>query len=145
MPRNVKMERSLNAPADHVYKVLTDARHIPNWYGPSDDFKVTVHKWEPKVGGKYRVEFNAPDGETNIVVGEFKELVPGKKVAYTWTWEGRPVIDTLVTIVLKPNGKKTDLTLTHEGFPSDDMADHHNQGWTGSMERLMRAVLAATK
>jgi uncharacterized protein YndB with AHSA1/START domain len=145
MPHSLKLERSLNAPAEHVYKVLTDAKHVGRWYGPADDFKVTVHKWEPKVGGKYRVEFISPDGTINIVIGEFKELVPGKKVAYTWTWEGKPVIDTLVTFTLKAVGKRTELTLTHDGFPDADMAGHHNQGWTGCLERLSREVANTTK
>jgi uncharacterized protein YndB with AHSA1/START domain len=138
---SLKYEKSLNAPAEHVYKVLTDAKHIPSWYGPADDFKIKVHKWEARVGGNYRVEFNTPTGETHIVVGQFKELVPNKKVAYTWSWEGQPPMDTLVTFAIRADGGKTQLTFTHEGFPSDEVRGHHEHGWMGSLERLTRAVV----
>lgn len=138
----IKLEKqlTLNAPAAHVYKVLTQAEHISKWYGPSDEFKITVHKWDCKVGGKYRVEFNTPAGETHIVVGEFKELKPNAKVAYSWSWEGQPPMDTLVTFAIKAAGDKTELAFSHVGFPAEEVRDHHNQGWTGSLERLSRAV-----
>ena len=41
----IKLERSLNAPVAHVYKVLTEASHISRWYGPSDEFEVTDLAW----------------------------------------------------------------------------------------------------
>lgn len=136
----IEKQQTLNAPVDHVYKVLTQAEHIPNWYGPSDDFKITVHQWECKVGGKYRVEFNTPDGTTHIVVGEFKELVPNSRIAYTWDWEGQPVMNSLVTFEIEADGAKTALNFSHIGFPAEEVRDHHNHGWTGSLERLSRAV-----
>ena len=137
---HLKFERSLDAPVEHVYKVLTESGYISQWYGPSDDFKVTVHRWDARVGGSYRVEFNTPAGETHIVVGEFKELRKNSRVAYTWSWEGQPPLDTLVTFTIRAEGEKTRLTLVHDGFPADEVRAHHEQGWTGSMERLARAV-----
>lgn len=137
---HLKFERSLDAPVEHVYKVLTASDSIAKWYGPSDDFKVTVHQWDARLGGNYRVEFNTPGGETHIVVGVFKELVRNEKVAYTWSWEGQPPMDTLVTFTIRPDGQKTKLTLIHDGFPAEEVRAHHEQGWTGSLERLTRAV-----
>lgn len=136
----LNFERKLDAPVAHVYKVLTGTEFISRWFGPSDEFKVTVHQWDARIGGSYRVEFNTPAGETHIVIGTFKELVPNQKVAYTWTWEGRPAMDSLVTFTIRADGNKTLLTLVHGGFPAEEVRDHHQQGWAGSMERLSRAV-----
>jgi uncharacterized protein YndB with AHSA1/START domain len=136
----LKLERTFDASLEHVYDVLTKADHIGNWFGPSDDFKITVHEWNASVGGRYRVEFNTPSGETHIVVGEFKELVINTKIAYSWSWEGKPPMDSLVTFEITKVGEKTALSFTHEGFPSDDSRDHHTQGWTGSLERFTRAL-----
>jgi uncharacterized protein YndB with AHSA1/START domain len=49
-------------------------------------------------------------------------------------------MDTLVTFDLSADGESTRLLLTHEGFPADEARDHHNQGWTGSLERLARVA-----
>jgi len=136
----LRMERTLNAPIERVFEVLTAAEHIGRWFGPSDDFRVTVHAWEAKEGGAYRVEFNTPDGETHIVVGTFTAIVPNSRVSYTWSWEGRPPMDTLVTFALEGKGRQTQLVFTHEGFPAEDVRGHHEQGWTGSMARLERVL-----
>jgi len=134
----LKFERTLHASAQTVYDALTSKDAIGKWFGPSDDFKVVVHTWDCRVGGSYKVEFKTPAGETHTCHGQFKELIPNKKVSYTWSWEEQPPIDTLVSFVIKANGEKTDLVITHDGFPTEDMRAHHEQGWTGSLERLVR-------
>lgn len=135
----IKLERTLNASVERVFDVLTNPKHIPGWYGPSDDFDIKVHEWDCKVGGKYRVEFGTPEGP-QIVAGEFKELQDNSKVAYTWAWEGQPPMDTLVTFKISADDNKTRLDFTHEGFPSEEAKGHHEQGWTGSLERLQKSV-----
>lgn len=136
----IEMERILNASTERVYKVLTKAEHIPAWYGPSDALKIKVHEWDCKVGGKYRVEIDDPECDTHIVVGEFVELTPNKKVSYSWAWEGQPPIDTLVTFELIADGAKTKLAFSHDGFPTEEQRDQHTMGWTGSMDRLEKTV-----
>ncbi|MEZ5991577.1 MAG: SRPBCC domain-containing protein [Planctomycetota bacterium] len=135
----ISLERDLPATPSRVFELLCRPESIPKWLGPSDEFRVTAHEWDCRPGGRYRVEFNAPDGETNVVVGEFREVVKDKRLAFTWTWEGKPVIDSLVTLQLKAAGEGTHLQLTHTGFPDVEMRDHHNFGWIGTLDRLGRA------
>jgi hypothetical protein len=33
-------------------------------------------------------------------------------------------------------GDKTQVTLTHQGFPSAEVRDRHNQGWMGCFDHL---------
>ena len=136
----LQFDRTLNAPIATVYEALTSKDAIAKWFGPSDDMNVTVHAWDFKVGGGYKVEFRTPEGEKHTCHGNFKEIVPQKKLSYTWSWEEQPPIDTLVSFVIKANGNKTDLQVTHDGFPAEDTRDHHEQGWTGSLARLTRFV-----
>ena len=67
----ISLERDLPATPSRVFELLCRPESIPKWLGPSDEFRVTAHEWDCRPGGRYRVEFNAPDGETNVVVGEF--------------------------------------------------------------------------
>jgi len=134
------IERTLNASIDHVFDVLTKAEHIGNWYGPSDEMEIVVHEWNCQVGGKYRVEFTTPTGETHIAYGEFKEITPHERLAYTWSWENQPAMESLVTFRLKADREKTTLTLVHEGFPTEETCEHHKMGWTASLERFVRVV-----
>lgn len=139
----LNMERDLDASVETVFTALTSKEAVGGWFGPSDDFEVTVHEWDCREGGRYRVEFNTPAGETHIVIGEFESIVPNRLVSYTWSWEGQPPLDTLVSFHLERKGEgRTHLSFTHEGFPSDDVRGHHEQGWMGSLARLEREVQA---
>ena len=136
----IDMERTLDAAVERVFAVLTGAEHIAQWFGPSDDYKIKVHEWDCRVGGKYRVAFHTSPDEVHTVVGEFREITPNQRVSYTWSWEGQPPMDTLVTFDVEADGKQTHLKLTHEGLPLEELRQHHSQGWSGSLERLTRAI-----
>jgi len=62
------------------------------------------------------------------------EVIPQKKLAYTWRYKGHEG-DSLVTLELFANGDKTRLRLTHEGletFPKTPSFARKNfmEGWT---------------
>jgi uncharacterized protein YndB with AHSA1/START domain len=78
---------------------------VAQWFGPSNDFKVTVHTWDCQVGGSYRVQFDTPDGE-HICVGEFREIEPHTRLSYTWSWEAQPPMDTLVSFEVEARGDR---------------------------------------
>jgi glutathione S-transferase len=137
---DLKFEQTLDAPVERVWKAITDGKEVGKWYGPADEFRIEVLAWDCRVGGAYKVAMFSPQGGPHVVVGVFKEITPGRKLAYSWAWEGGLPMETLVTFTLKANGRKTDLPLTHEGFPNEGIRDNHNGGWTGSLERLARAV-----
>ena len=45
-----------------------------------------------------------------------------------------------MTLVLKPDGDGTLLTLTHEQFVDEDSRNGHEQGWNGSLDKLEKFV-----
>lgn len=51
--RSMIITRVLNAPRPLVWKVLTDPRHIPFFWGPNG-FSTTVHEMDVRVGGVWR-------------------------------------------------------------------------------------------
>ena len=60
----------------------------------------------------------APDGEEHDVSGVYREVVANEKLVFTWAWKssaGRRD-ESLVTVLFKPDGDGTLLTLTHEQF-----------------------------
>jgi uncharacterized protein YndB with AHSA1/START domain len=94
-----------------------------------------------RVGGRYRFAMRSPDGEEHRVSGIYREVVPNRKLVFTWAWQSTPERESLVTVTLKPAADGgTDLTLTHEQFFDEAARDRHEQGWTGSLDRLARTV-----
>ena len=48
---------------------------------------------------------------------------------------------TVVTIDLRPiSAGETELTLTHEGFPSAESAKRHGMGWAAILDKLAAKI-----
>lgn len=136
----ISFERQLDASPETVFRAISEPAHIARWYGPSDDYTIEVSQWEFHPGGHFRIAMRHKGGNVHTVLGEFREIVVGKRVSHTWTWEGQPRLDTLVTFVVEPTAEGTRLTLTHTGFPTAEHAGRHHEGWTGSLARLVRSL-----
>jgi uncharacterized protein YndB with AHSA1/START domain len=122
----VMVERSFNAPVALVWKALTDVDQMRQWYFDLKEFKAEVG---------FEFEFAVEhEGNSYHHLCRVTEVVPQKKIAYTWRYKGQPG-DSLVTIELSPDGDKTRLKLTHTGietFPQTPAYARKNfeAGWT---------------
>jgi uncharacterized protein YndB with AHSA1/START domain len=122
----VVIERTFNAPVARVWKALTDANEMRIWYFDLKEFKP-----EPGFEFEFMVEH---EGVRYHHLCKVTEVIPQKKIAYTWRFEGYEG-NSLVTIELFAEGEKTRLKLTHEGletFPKTTAFARENfeKGWT---------------
>jgi uncharacterized protein YndB with AHSA1/START domain len=108
--------------------------------GPTDEFKCPIAETDLRVGGRYHIGMQSPDGEMHNVSGVYREVVTNQKLVYTWAWKTTPERESLVTIALRALEGGTELTLKHEQFFDDAARDHHNQGWLGCLARLERSL-----
>lgn len=121
------IERTFNAPIDKMWKAITDKNEMKQWYFDLSDFK-------PEVGFEFQFE-GGPDGRIYIHLCKVTEVVPGKKITYSWRYDGYEGI-SYVTFELFAEGDKTRLRLTHAGletFPvsNPDLAkENFAAGWT---------------
>jgi uncharacterized protein YndB with AHSA1/START domain len=122
------IERTYNAPVERVWKAITNKDDMKQWYFDLKEFK-------PEVGFKFQFIGQGKDGSKNFVhLCEITEVVPQKKLAYSWRYEGFPG-NSFVTFELFTEGSKTRLKLSHQGldsFPSDPDFAYQNfvEGWT---------------
>jgi uncharacterized protein YndB with AHSA1/START domain len=113
---------------------------LKQWFAPNDAFKVEVIEVDVRVGGRYRIKMNAPDGEVHDVSGVYREVVPNERLVFTWAWRTTPERESLVTVTLRPVGTGTALTLKHEQFFDESARDHHREGWIALLGRLEAAL-----
>ena len=137
---SLSISRQFNASPEKVWRALTEPQMLMQWMGPSDAFKTPVAETDLRVGGRYHIVMQAPDGEVHDLSGVYREIVPNKKLVYTWAWKSTPERESLVTIELRAAGGGTEFTLRHEQFADEAARDHHNQGWTGCLGRLEKLV-----
>jgi uncharacterized protein YndB with AHSA1/START domain len=139
---SLTIKRRLKAPPAKVYTAWTDPEKVKGWMGTAE-MKPSHVECDLRVGGRYRWVMIAPSGEEHDVRGVYREVVPNEKLVFTWAWKSTPERESLVTVLLKPDGDGTLLTLMHEQFFDEDARDRHNDGWIGVLDKMEKFVAAA--
>jgi uncharacterized protein YndB with AHSA1/START domain len=134
---SLTIKRRLGAPPEKVYGAWTDPEKIIHWWGPAQAQMLSA-ELDPRVGGRFHIIFRTPDGEEHDVSGTYREVIPNRKLVFTWMWRTMPERESLVTVTLAPDGDGTLLTLLHEQFFDEPARDRHRSGWTAALDRLER-------
>jgi uncharacterized protein YndB with AHSA1/START domain len=79
-------------------------------------------------------------GGDHIAIGKYEEIVPNKRLRFTWEWEHYAMADSVVTVEFEDLGKTTRLTLTHEGLPDREDTPDHKRGWTSALDKFARLM-----
>jgi uncharacterized protein YndB with AHSA1/START domain len=118
----------IDAPPARVYELLTDGELLTEWMAP-------VAAVDAHAGGS--LTWTHLNGDS--VVGEFLELLPNRRIVFTYGWDreevGIPPGSTTVEIDLHPRNGGTELHLVHRGLPGP-IADAHGGGWSNYLGRL---------
>ncbi len=121
------IERTFNAPIARVWKAITEYNEMKQWYFDLPGFN-------PEVGYEFHFE-GGPDDRKYLHLCKVTEVITGKKLTYSWRYDGYPGI-SFVTFELFDEGDKTRLKLTHDGlemFPAtnpDFAKENFAEGWT---------------
>ena len=140
-PLVLSLRRSLPGPRVAVYAALSDPKLLARWWGPHG-FSVPDVDFNPRVGGSYRIAMQPPEGELFHLAGEFREVDPHTRLAFTFRWEPPDPDDreTLVRISLEDRGERTEARLTQSTFATESRLALHEQGWADSLGRLERLL-----
>ena len=128
----VRREVQVAAPPATVFAFLTDPDKILRWLGT----EVTA---EPHPGGIYLVNVQGK----HRARGQFTEVVPVHRLAYSFGWEGGekvPPGSSLVEIDLIDEAGGTLVRFTHSGLPDLEECESHDKGWAYYLGRLTVAA-----
>jgi uncharacterized protein YndB with AHSA1/START domain len=140
---SLHIKRFINAPRARVYAAWTDPAQLKEWWGP-ETVRTRNFAADVRVGGKYRWDLINQEDEEMSVFGEYRELVPEKKIVFTWKWDDDDVWEnrnSVVTVELFDAAGGTELHLRHEQLPSTESRDRHNEGWNSVLDRLGKFLL----
>ncbi len=131
------LDRSYPVAPEKVWRAWTDPEAIKRWWGPGGHDPVSLAQLDVRAGGRFRIVFGGPQGKDHEVQGIYKEVVPNRKLVFTWTWpNSTPERESLVTIVFKRSGSGTELEFRHEQLFDETVRDNHRRGWTESFAKL---------
>ena len=139
----LRLQRILPAPRAVVWAALTDPEEIRAWWGPQG-YEARRVRFEPRVGGDYRIEMQPPEGDVFFLSGTFREVEPPHRLAYTFVWDPPDPDDreTTARLVLEDRGGRTDVAFTQGPFATEGRRAVHEAGWTDSFDRLEQHLAA---
>lgn len=134
----VIVEKSYNAPVSKVWEALTDNDKMKQWYFVLPEFKA-------EVGFKFEFMGGDPNGEQYLHKCVIKEVIPGKKLAYSWRYDGYEG-DSLVTFELFEEGTGSRVRVTHNGldtFPPIEAfaSKNFNMGWNAILGESLKGFV----
>ena len=101
------IERSFPVSVEKVWKAITDKEQLEKWFFSIKEFK-------PEIGFEFQFE-GGKDDTWYLHICKITELIPGKKLTYSWRYAGFAGI-SFVSFELFAEGDHTRVLLTHEGL-----------------------------
>lgn len=139
---SLTLVRRIAARPSIVFAAITTPEGIAAWWGP-DAGPVLMAWTDARIGGHCRVRFRMLEGSEHESDGEYLEIDPPVRLvmSFRWTHGGEPEEAGAVSrieIDLRPIAIGTELTFTHTRLRNDVSRDSHKDGWSGSLDKLVR-------
>jgi uncharacterized protein YndB with AHSA1/START domain len=142
---SLTLTRSYPVAPEKVWRAWTDPEAIKRWFGPGPGEPVSLAELDVRAGGRFRIVFGGADGRAHECAGVYKEVVPNRKLVFTWCWpNSTPERVSVVTIVFRDLNGNTELHFRHEQFFDEAARDGHQRGWTKALENLASFLQSTT-
>jgi uncharacterized protein YndB with AHSA1/START domain len=149
--RSVVLQREFDAPRDLVYAVWTDPEYVVLWWG-IEGATIPRCDMDLRPGGTWHIDMLTASGVLFPNRGEFREVVPGKRLIYTDVLDPQSPVAAfsrrgpfLCTVEFEDfETSKTRVTLTITAENSHDIGAAVKQGMSQgigqSLDKLARLL-----
>jgi len=139
----LELRRVVAAPPPVVFRAFSHPAELAKWWGP-EGFTIPSLDFVPRVGERYRIEMQPPEGDAFYLTGEFREVDPPSRLSFTFAWEDPDPddVETLVELTFRDLGESTEVALAQGSFKTEPRHELHRSGWTDSFDKLERLIAA---
>ena len=134
-PLSLEVRRVIRATPDRIFEAWTQPAHLREWWGPRDVTCVDA-QIDLRVGGRYRIANQFPDGRIEWIVGEFEVITPPRELVYTWRLESDSQPAERVRVRFEPHADGTEVIVLHERILDPRVRDRHREGWDSCLDGL---------
>jgi uncharacterized protein YndB with AHSA1/START domain len=131
------VRKTIRATAERLFDAWTQPEQLKKWWGPQSVVCIDAEV-DLKVGGRYRIANQFPDGKVLWISGEFEVIDRPHKLVYTWRVGSEEGAVERVTVTFEAQGQTTEVIVTHERIPTEALRHLHVQGWLGCLEGLAK-------
>ena len=151
MSRTTQNSKRIHAPAEKIFKALTDPQGLETWQVPGD-MTGKVHQHDLREGGRYTMSLFYPQGEENhgkTSGGEdrftaiFEKLDAPHKIIERVKFDTEAAAfseEMIMEITLEPLGDETNVTFQFRNIPEGISLEDNEKGTISSLEKLARYV-----
>jgi uncharacterized protein YndB with AHSA1/START domain len=132
----ILITREFDAPKHLVYKAWTTPELVRRWWSGCRG-EVTVAEIDLRVGGTWRYVMVADGGFEVAFHGEYREIVPNKRIVSTEVYEGFPEGEALDTLTFTEVDGRTTLTILVQHSSKEHRDAHINSGMEAGMQEAM--------
>lgn len=140
----LRLQRSFAASPEEVFDAWTSPEVLKRWWAPDPRWSSPGCDVDLRVGGRYVLRIEDPDGPVHEVTGEYVEVSRPDRLVYTWSWLGEGALHpgnvSVVTVDFVPDGDRTTVVLEHAGLASEQSRARHNHGWVGALDNLEQRI-----
>jgi uncharacterized protein YndB with AHSA1/START domain len=132
------VRKIIQATPEKLFTAWTQPEQLKKWWGPASVICVDAEV-DLRIGGRYRIGNQLPDGTILWITGEFQVIEPPHKLVYTWRMGPEAQPAELVTVSFEPRpAGATEVIVVHERIPDKTARDTHEQGWVGCLDGLAK-------
>src|SRR6185295_4962002 len=139
----LRVERDFAASRERVFRAWIDPSAARVWYAPPAAVWTEPLVLQARPGGRFRFAVSVA-GKIYTIHGTYHDIRRPDRLVFTWEWQDDPDRgdsgNSLVTLELNGQGKKTELVLTQTGFPSESSRQAHRARWEDCLETIARLV-----
>jgi uncharacterized protein YndB with AHSA1/START domain len=141
---DLQLSHRFDAPRERVFDAWTNPEVLRRWWAAAPDWDTPEADVDLRPGGRYRLSMRNPEtGDVHTVGGEYTEVSPPERLAYTWAWETHgDHEESHVLVEFVADGDATEVRLTHSGLTSDESRNNHEHGWRGCFANLETRVIS---
>jgi uncharacterized protein YndB with AHSA1/START domain len=142
MNQDLKLERTFDAEPDVVFDAFLDPDSQRALYADSPQW-IVESEIDLRVGGTWTIEFGPSSDDLFREVAVFTDVDRPRRIAYdlTGTFADGRSIDTQVEITLEALEGRTRMTLVQRGYPTAEMRDDFQSGWSDILRALGDVVI----
>jgi uncharacterized protein YndB with AHSA1/START domain len=127
---SLQVKKSFTASAESVFDAWIDPDKARKFLFATSTGEVVRCEIDARVGGKFTITRRDPSEDGDIDhVGEYEVIDRPRRLVFTFGVPKHSEEFTRVAIEITPTGTGCNLTLTHEGVPSE-WSEQTLKGWT---------------
>jgi uncharacterized protein YndB with AHSA1/START domain len=129
------VRRRIRAAPERVFEAWTRPEELRRWWGPESVICIAAEV-DLRVGGRYRIANQFPNGEIVWISGQFELVERPGKLDFTWCVERQQAPGERVAVRFEACDAGTLVTVTHERIVDAALRERHEQGWRGCLDGL---------